>query len=145
MFLLYKNLGQGSNATPDTQQGKGRNPMARPQKAPHEKATEQVNIRLSPVDLARLRVKAARAGMTVSDFVRAAALNKSVTVTETSAPDFLTRNELRRIGSNLNQVAHVMNAGGISSPDRIEALVAKLDTLFDRWLDHGSEGREIGG
>jgi|GEM_PF-857845 len=145
MFLLYKKLGQGSYATPDTQLGKGRSPMARPQKAPHEKATEQVNIRLSPADLARVRVKAARAGMTVSDFVRAAALNKSVTVTETNGPDFLTRNELRRIGSNLNQMAHVMNAGGVSSPDRIEALVAKLDTLFDRWLDHGSEGRKVRG
>lgn len=145
MFLLYKNLGQGSYATPDTQLGKGRNPMARPQKAPHEKATEQVNIRLSPADLARIRMQADRASMTVSDFVRAAALRKTVTVTETSAPDFLTRNELRRIGSNLNQMAHVMNAGGVSSPDRIEALVAKLDILFDRWLDHGSEGRKVRG
>jgi len=37
----------------------------------------------------------------------------------------------------------VMNAGGVSSPDRIEALIAKLDALFDRWMTHGSEGREI--
>jgi len=117
--------------------------MARPQKAPHEKATEQVNIRLSPADLARVQARAARAGMTVSDFVRNAALNKPVTVTETSAPDAMIRHELRRIGSNLNQVAHVMNAGGVSSPDRIEALIAKLDALFDRWMTHGSEGREI--
>lgn len=115
--------------------------MARPTKPPHERSSEQVNIRLSPVQLARLQEQADKAGTTVTDFVRASALGKRVTVKKSTAPEFMTIHELRRIGVNLNQIAHAMNAGGITSPDRVNALAAKLDTLFDKWLGLDTESR----
>lgn len=115
--------------------------MARPPKAPQDRRTEQVKIVLSPTELARVKAKADRAENTVTAFVRAAALGKPVKVEQTSAPDFMTRNELRRIGVNLNQIAHALNSGRGHAPDELRRLCAKLDQLFDRWLDHGSQDR----
>lgn len=117
--------------------------MARPQKSPEERRSEQVKCTLSPVELARVRDRADKMQTTVADFVRSAALDKPLKVQESTAPDFITRNELRRIGSNLNQIARVLNAGGKHDSDDLSALITKLDTLFDRWLDHGSQSRQI--
>lgn len=108
--------------------------MARPTIPPHERSMKQVNVRLTPEQFARLTEKAEQAGTTVSGFMRDAAMGKRVAVKRTTAPDFLTRNELRRIGVNLNQIAHAMNAGGVTSPDRLDGLAVKLDHLFDQWL-----------
>lgn len=110
--------------------------MARPQKAPEERRSEQVNVGLSPVELARVRDRASKLDTTVTDFVRSAALNKPLRVEESTAVDFETRHELRRIGSNLNQIARVLNAGGNHAPAELSALCQKLDHLFDQWLNH---------
>ena len=116
--------------------------MARPKADPSIARTEHVSVRLSPLELAQLKDKAARSQRPMTDFVRAAALGKRVTVTESTAPDFATRHELRRIGVNLNQIAHALNAGRGHIPAELNALCEKLDRLFDRWLDHDSTHRQ---
>jgi len=116
--------------------------LARPKKSPHEQRAEQVSIRLSPVELATLRSKANTAETSVTAFVRSAALGKRVTVTQSTAPDFITRNELRRIGVNLNQIARSLNEGRGHNPPELLAICAKLETLFDRWLDHDSASNQ---
>lgn len=118
--------------------------MARPELPPNERSMKQVNIRVTPDQFAHLNGQAERAGMTVSGFVRSAAMGKRVTVQKSTAPEFMTIHELRKIGINLNQIAHAMNAGGVSSPDRVDALAAKLDTLFDSWLSLDTESRTEG-
>lgn len=115
--------------------------MARPTKSPTERRTEQVKIVLSPVELAQVKGKADQAGTTATAFVRAAALGKSVTVTQTTAPDFMTRHEMRRIGVNLNQIAHTLNAGLGYTPPELLQVCQKLDHLFDQWLDHDPKNR----
>ena len=110
--------------------------MARPTKAPQERRSEQVNIGLSPVELARVRDRAGKVKTTVTDFMRQAALDKPLRVEETQAVDFKTRHELRRIGNNLNQIAHALHTGQGYAPQELTALCEKLDTLFDRWLGH---------
>lgn len=104
-----------------------------------ERRSEQANIRLSPVELATLASKADAVNTTVTEFIRAAALNKRTPVRQTNAPDFATRDELRRIGVNLNQIARVLNAGGTVDTSEISGLCAKLDTLFDQWLSNDSQ------
>lgn len=116
--------------------------MARPKKSPQENRAEQVSIRLSPLELATLRSKADTAKTNVTAFVRAAALGQRVSVTKSTAPDFATRHELRRIGVNLNQIARALHEGRGHDPHELLALCAKLDTLFDGWLDHGSQGHK---
>ena len=115
--------------------------MARPKKAPDERGTEQVNIRLSPREIATLRTKAEQADATVTAFVRAAALGKRVTVQQSTAPDFAMRDELRRIGVNLNQIAKAMNARRDPPPASLVSVCEKLDALFDHWLNHDPQSR----
>jgi len=110
--------------------------MARPKIDPMERRTEQVNLRLSPVELARLNAKAEAAQTNVTAFVRAAAMGKSVTVRNQSSTDFETRQELRRIGVNLNQIAKALNARQQGLPASLVATCEKLDALFDRMLAH---------
>lgn len=118
--------------------------MARPQKAPQDRRSEQINIGLSPYELARVKCKADEANTTVTAFVRASALNKRLTVQQSDAPDFMTRHELRRIGVNLNQIAHALNAGLPHDQSALSAAITKLDDLFDKWLTHDPQSRTIG-
>jgi len=115
--------------------------MARPRIDPALKRTEGVRIPLSPVELAKLNAKAEAGETNVTAFVRAAALGKSVTVRKSTAPDFLTRNELRSIGTNLNQIAKAMNSQQTVEPSELLAVCAKLDHLFDQWLSHDQSHR----
>ena len=116
--------------------------MARPKKDPSTRRTEQVNVALSPVEIAAIQEKADTAKTNVTAFIRAAALAKPVTVTRSTAPDFVTRSELRAIGVNLNQLTKAVNAGKMVPPSALDRVCNKLDRLFDQWLSHDSESRQ---
>lgn len=116
--------------------------MARPKKAPTDRRSEQVSVRLSPAELARLQGKADQSNQSVTAFVRAAAMGKPVTVRQEQAGDFELRQELRRIGVNLNQIAKALNARQQALPASLVTTCEKLDTLFDRMLADGSQGHE---
>lgn len=116
--------------------------MARPKKDPTDRRTEQVSVRLSPLELARLQDKADQSRQTITAFVRASAMGKPVTVRQASPDDFELRQELRRIGVNLNQIAKALNARQEALPASLVTACEKLDTLFDRMLSHGAEGHE---
>ncbi|MEE4212579.1 MAG: plasmid mobilization relaxosome protein MobC [Parvularcula sp.] len=110
--------------------------MARPKKAPEDRRTEQISLRVSPVEAAALQERADRAGMNVTAFARAAALNKKLTAAPSSSVDFETRQELRRIGVNLNQIAKALNARREGIPASLEQACRDLDAIFDQWLPH---------
>jgi len=112
--------------------------MARPKIDPSKRRTESVRVSLSPVEITAITAKAEKAHTNVTAFVRAAALGKSVTVTQSNAPDFDTRHELRRIGNTLNQIAKHMNAGRDGMPASLELACTQLNQLFDQWLADGS-------
>lgn len=116
--------------------------MARPKIDPAERRTESVRVSVSPVELEKLKAKAEKGETTVTAFVRASALGKSVTVQQSTAPDFVTRNELRAIGVNLNQIAKAMNAQKTVAPSELLTVCSKLDALFDLWLNHDPQSRE---
>lgn len=117
--------------------------MARPKIDPAQKRTESVRVSLSPVEFAALNAKADAGETNVTAFVRAAALGKPVTVQKSTTPDFATRDELRRIGVNLNQIAKAMNAGKAVPPAVLTSVCEKLDVLFDQWLNHDPQSRKI--
>lgn len=142
MFIVPINLGQGALRRPLTTQLAERKDMARPKIDPAKRRTKSVRVSLSPIELAQLNAKADAGDTTVTAFVRASALGKPVTVAKSTAPDFDTRNELRRIGVNLNQMAKAMNAQKTVPPSALIAACQKLDALFDEWLNHGSQNRQ---
>ena len=112
--------------------------MARPKIDPSKRRSESVRVSLSPAEVTAIHEKAAKANTNVTAFVRAAALAKPVTVTQSQGMDFETRQELRRIGVNLNQIAKAMNAGRQGLPSSLELACTQLNQIFDQWLPNGS-------
>jgi len=115
--------------------------MARPQIDPAEKRTQTIGVRLSPNEIVRVTELADAAGLTVAGFMRSAALKHRVTVVQSIAPDFDMRDQVRRIGVNLNQIARVLNAGGEVEPPDLSQALADLDMLFKRWIDDDAADR----
>lgn len=68
-----------------------------------------MKFRATEEESAEIRRKAAAAGMTVSRFLRTAAVNSQVVLYNT-ADIFGLRSDLRRIGNNINQIAMVVNS-----------------------------------
>ena len=68
-----------------------------------------MKFRATEEEASEIRRKAAAAGMTVSRFLRTAAMNSQVVLYNT-ADVFGLRSDLRRIGNNINQIAMVMNS-----------------------------------
>lgn len=86
-------------------------------------------LRLSIRELNSIRDRAAKAGVSVSEFIRRASLSASIR----AAPTVSIRqwSELAPLASNLNQIAHRLNAGEqnvLTSVDR-QAIVG-LDALL---------------
>ncbi|WP_367187601.1 plasmid mobilization relaxosome protein MobC [Henriciella sp.] len=116
--------------------------MARPKMSPSDRRSDQLNIALSPSERATIEDRAVRTGVSVTDFVRAAALSRPLKTARSNVPSFEVRHELRRIGNNLNQIARSVNAGRDLPERELAGLLQKLDTLFDDWLSDGSAYRQ---
>ena len=106
-------------------------PIARPKTPDPLKKTEALRVRLTVEERALLMENAAKAGLSSSEFLRRAAFNQKITLPPPSGVDFATRQELSRIGINLNQIAKVMNSGGTMNSAHVDAVAEKLDVLFD--------------
>lgn len=82
-------------------------------------------IRLTPAERARVERKAAEAGLPPATFVRQVALGAVVSppaqIPEVNREIYL---ELAKMGGNLNQIAHHLNAGIATGVD--EAFVRRL-------------------
>ena len=70
--------------------------------------TKVMKFRATEEEAAEIRRKAAAAGMTVSRFLRTAAVNSQVVLYNT-ADVFGLRSDLKKIGNNINQIAMGVN------------------------------------
>jgi uncharacterized protein (DUF1778 family) len=103
----------------------------------------RINIRLSGEEVAAIEAAAEREGVTKSAFVVAGAMDRAGRETElprrpAAASQVVRlllsevvalRGELAQQGSNLNQIAHAMNAG-FGPPPNLAAVVARTDALL---------------
>lgn len=80
-----------------------------------------------------VHVNAARAGMSVTAYIRNISKHGEIIVQE-GPYDFQTVDQLRRIGVNLNQITKVANTTGEVFPG-LETVCSKLDTLLDHILE----------
>ncbi len=99
-----------------------------PTQAADEKAKRELvkKFRVTADDARRIETKAARAGLTFSEYCRRAALDKPLVE---KVPQELRRT-IALAGSNLNQLTRLANAGKLNS---ISA--ARLTELVDRLLE----------
>ncbi|MEO1263604.1 MAG: plasmid mobilization relaxosome protein MobC [Bacteroidota bacterium] len=81
-----------------------------------------------------IRSRAARAGMTMSEYIRQMSLYGEVTIRQ-SKYDHAFVEQLRRIGVNLNQQTKALNSTGVVRPE-LPVLWGKLETLIDHILEN---------
>jgi len=82
-------------------------------------------FRATPSEVARMKEKAAKAGLTFSEYCRRAALDKPIA--EVLSPE--VRREIAAVGNNLNQLTHLANSGKLG-----EVSVGMLNEVLTRLL-----------
>ena len=98
--------------------------------------TTIMKFRATEEEAAEIRRKAAAAGMTVSRFLRTAAVNSQVVLYNT-ADIFGLRSDIRRIGNNINQIAMVVNSEKKVFKGDIDSLhreIAKISEEFHSYI-----------
>ena len=102
------------------------------------KKTKALLLRLTPDEFALLKEQSEHTGRSMSDLIRAAW--KKMKIVELPPSDFSeTVVQLRRIGSNLNQLNRTANAGEVNIPEIREALseISALDRRLSKILSGG--------
>ncbi len=91
-----------------------------------ENRTLKISFRVNEKENKRIEEKARKANMTVSEYLRYAALNKKIIVIEELKE--LTK-DLKGIGTNLNQLTILCHKGKITCPD-ISATEKKVTEIW---------------
>ena len=114
--------------------------MGRPRKAPEEKREDRLNPRLTTAERAEIEGNAVIFGISPSEFMRCRSVGYCLPAALAVQRQVAARAvALLRIGVNLNQIAHHMNAGRGAPPD-LSALIARIDALLDEIYGPGDNG-----
>ena len=97
--------------------------------------TTIMKFRATEEESAEIRCKASAAGMTVSRFLRTAAVNSQVVLYNT-ADLFGLRSELKRIGNNINQIAMVVNSNRAVYQSDVRELKKQFSELSEKLNEH---------
>ena len=97
--------------------------------------TTIMKFRATEEEATEIRRKANAAGMTVSRFLRTAAVNSQVVLYNT-ADIFGLRSELRRIGNNINQIAMVVNSNRSVYQSDVRELKKQFSELSEKLNEH---------
>ena len=116
--------------------------MARPRKAPDDRRTDTLGVRLTAAERADLDQTAAGYGLTAAEFMRRRALGYRLPATQAAVrSQAVLATALMRIGVNLNQLARHANAGRPPSPSVIQELAARINAALDRLYDPEPDGQ----
>lgn len=102
------------------------------------KKTKTLLLRLTPDEFALLKEQSERTGRSMSDVIRATW--KRMKIVELPPADFSeTVVQLRRIGSDLNQLHRAVNAGEVNIPEIKSVLseIASIDKRLTKILSGG--------
>ena len=97
--------------------------------------TTIMKFRATEEEAAEIRRKATAAGMTVSRFLRTAAVNSQVVLYNT-ADVFGLRSDLKRIGNNINQIAMVVNSNRSVYQSDVRELKKQFSDLSEKLNEH---------
>lgn len=115
--------------------------MARPRLAPEDRRDHPTGIRLNMAEQARVDSAASAYGLTRADYLRRRGLSQRLPSTVAEAhSQALIATALLRLGVNLNQIAHQMNAGRGAPHAALHALIARINDALDQLYDPGDDG-----
>ena len=97
--------------------------------------TTIMKFRATEEEAAEIRRKANAAGMTVSRFLRTAAVNSQVVLYNT-ADIFGLRSDLKRIGNNINQIAMEVNSNRSVYQSDVRELKKQFSELSEKLNEH---------
>ena len=90
------------------------------------KKTERLQLRLSPEEKEMLIKKSAESRMTVSDYLASLVANKKVETVK-SIPALIY--EIRKIGVNINQIAHIGNSQRYLDNNLLNKVIADMENV----------------
>lgn len=97
--------------------------------------TTIMKFRATEEEASEIRRKANAAGMTVSRFLRTAAVNSQVVLYNT-ADLFGLRSDLKSIGNNINQIAMVVNSNRSVYQSDVRDLKKQFSELSEKLNEH---------
>ena len=117
--------------------------MARPKKAPEDRRDDMVGVRLTTAERAELERAAAAFGVSPAEFARRRALGYRLPANIAEQRQTASLGAaFNRLGVNMNQIAHQLNAG--ADPSRVErelqALIVRVNAELDRIYGPGDNG-----
>lgn len=120
--------------------------MARPKLAPENRRGHPTGIRFNDAEQARIDAAASAYGLTRTDYLRRRGLSHRLPSTVAEAhSQALIATALLRLGVNLNQIAHHMNAGRAAPHARLNELIDRINDALDQLYDPGPDrdGHEL--
>ena len=97
-----------------------------------------MNFRLTLAQALALRERAARAGQSISDYARAAALGTPPGLRPNGRAPFAMEpasfHQIRLLGVNLNQIARRLNAQDMPAPPELAPLLAEIRAALGKAL-----------
>jgi uncharacterized protein (DUF1778 family) len=117
--------------------------MARPKKAPEDRRDDMLGVRLTTAERAELERAAAVRGLSPAEFVRRRSLGYHLPPTTAAQQATASLGSaFNRLGVNMNQIAHRLNAG--AEPSAVEAalltLIARVNAEMDLIYGPGGNG-----
>lgn len=117
--------------------------MARPKKDPAHVRSIRREVTYSPAEEAELQANMAKAETNNAvGFIRASSLGQDITVVQSTVLDFPARNEMGRIGKNLNQMLNLMESRKMPPPKALPEVLEQLRTILDEVYKHDPQDRQ---
>jgi hypothetical protein len=114
--------------------------MARPKKAEPDKLDHRLPvIRCNGGDLAMLRDKAVRAGLSRGEFLRRCLRGTKIVVRQAKTDAALIW-EIKRIGVNLYQALTAFRHAGLPEPEELASAIAKVDKILELAYEDMTDG-----
>jgi hypothetical protein len=89
-----------------------------------------VSVKMPAADIASLKARATKLGLSPSEYLRQACTGASVTVIRVDPIAGDQYRDLARLSGNINQVAKHINSGGLLNPDDTQATFEDLRHLL---------------
>ena len=96
----------------------------------NEKRDVRVYIRVSQDELDAIKKNQDKAGLRLSEYARRMLMNEVVVAAPPADLNYLIR-EVKRVGSNLNQVLKKLNVLGIAHPLELERCATDIHDVLD--------------
>lgn len=89
----------------------------------------QIHFRVTPKEYETIRINQTKTGLRMSEYARKLLMG-DVVVTAPPADLNLLIREIKRVGSNLNQLLHKLNGLGIAHPYELENCAADIQEVL---------------